>query len=188
MVSKGNRGDTRMVWAAEIEGFMAERERETEWETWVLSALKSWSIANQHLTQKNSLWLKNGVCSCSHGCENVREYLAVGSHGFFFSLRHGEKWVGGGRLRQLGHHAAGSVWESPLAQMFFTSREIRGSGAALLTLNHIFCTQKANSAISQHHFTVLLCTFSAYLRANFILNFEGIGWCSAEDVVWLWSE
>lgn len=53
MVSKGNRGDTRTVWAAELEDlWWRESERGNDWETQVLSAPKSRSVANQHLTQK----------------------------------------------------------------------------------------------------------------------------------------
>lgn len=62
----------------------------------------------------------------------------------------------GGRLRQLDlvwviihkerENAAGSVWESPLAQLFFTSRESCGSVLLTHTHHHILC----NRLLSKH--------------------------------------
>lgn len=60
MVLKGNGGDRRTVWAAELKDLWW-REREREWETWVLSAPKSRSMANQHLTQKFLCDWKGGL-------------------------------------------------------------------------------------------------------------------------------
>ncbi len=72
--------ETQDSLSCRIYGFMAESERKRDS---TFSALKSQSIANQHLTQK-FLVNENGACSCSPGCENMQAYLVVGSSGIFF--------------------------------------------------------------------------------------------------------
>lgn len=83
--------------------------RERERETWVLSAPKSWSIANQHLTQHFLCYWKWGLLMFTWVWKcvgTIARFVAVGWF-FFFSLSFSSVMVEVGRWQQT--EAAGFI-------------------------------------------------------------------------------